>query len=128
VAARLHEGHVVTFRTRQGRVGTRLVVTPHGSDYARSLVEDAGHTPLGVRPATPEDYNAGAAAGQPQVTGKKTTYSAAYESSGGDDDKPDDRPTTYASAYRSPAGGSIVRGVYYPGGSMVPNLQKFAPN
>ena len=30
-------------------------------------------------------------------------------------------------AYRAPAGGTIVRSIYYPGGSLIPDLKKFAP-
>lgn len=69
--------------------------------------------PLGVNPATLEPGQLRAAA---TAVGHQA-YRERRDTAG--------RPRLFA-AYRSPAGGMVVRGTYYAGGKMVPDLQKFA--
>lgn len=88
-----YEAHVITYRSRDGVTKRRLVYSPSGVRQSWAALRAAGHFPLSHRPATVKDLNS----------------------------QPGSGPVEYEK-WRAPVGGMSVRGIFYPGGKMIPDL------
>jgi uncharacterized protein (TIGR02996 family) len=100
-----HGGHWLS-------LGIRLASHPNKSAYVSTFVPSADHDRL-----VPMLLDEGAKF--PFDPGIKEKYGPKHLAR-------DAEPRRLA-AYRAPAGGTIVRGVFYQGGKLIPNLQKYLP-